>query len=150
MPISGSAIAYMQHSLNVEQGNISPEKIQRNPRHLCACATLGAWPVWEDIVTFWDGWWERVTHLSLLLGDSNYMLHVAEKFWKQQLSGPTSCWRKDWMEWMQFYILGKYHRWEWELHITTAGGQQLSATCSWKVVKATIICYRCVAETTLV
>ena len=68
----------------------------------------------------------KVTHLCLLL-------HVAEKFWKQQLSGPTSCWRKDWMEWMQFYALGKYHRWEWELHITSAGRQQLSAKCSWKV-----------------
>ena len=31
----------MQHSENVEQRNVSAEKIQRNPRYLCACATLG-------------------------------------------------------------------------------------------------------------
>ena len=108
----------MQHSLNVEQGNISLEKIQRNPRHLCACATLGAWPVWEDIVTFWDGWWERVTHLSLLLGGSNYMLHVAEKFWKQQLSG--TCHWKVWMYWIQTQVLchstlRKYHWLKWHI-----------------------------------
>ena len=74
----------VQHSQNVEQGNVYLEKIQRNPRYLCACATLGQkLGTVAGLRRHCDILGRMVREsdtLLLLLGSNNYPPQVAEKF----------------------------------------------------------------------
>ena len=65
----------LQHPQNVEHGNVSLEEIQRNPRHLCACASAAGLRRHCDILG------RMVRESDTSLGSNNYpLLHVAQKF----------------------------------------------------------------------
>ena len=84
----------VQHSQNVEQGNVYLEKIQRNPLYLCAFATLG-----QKLGTVAGlrrhcdilGRMVRESDTLLRLGSNNYLLLKKIEFTKCGHLSATCC-----------------------------------------------------------